>query len=116
MSISLDFFCPRLLIWAQRDVLSARFAQMLRVSSASRLQLQELVPPFELPSSGGEKVRLWDYKMRKNLVILFHHGDRCPQCRARLKLFSERYEEFLRCEVLDWLKSVQMQCLECPQV
>ena len=118
-----------------------------------------------------------------------------PQCRARLKLFSERYEEFLRCEaeiiaisaddlktngklasdldlpypllsdpdgeaiekytywradgraplpslfitdrfgtlytqhvgskitelpdleeVLDWLKSIQMQCPECPQI
>jgi len=66
---------------------------MVAQSSESKLHLQELVPPFELPSNGGEKVNLWDYKMRKNLVILFHHGGRCSLCRMRLRSFAEHYKD-----------------------
>jgi peroxiredoxin Q/BCP len=41
---------------------------------------------------------VWDYKMRKNLVILFYHGSVCSSCRERLKTFAARYEELVKLE------------------
>ena len=63
-----------------------------------RLEINGLVPPFTLPSSQGGEVKLWDYKMRKNLVILFYHGGECSSCRERLKTFAAGYEELVRLE------------------
>jgi peroxiredoxin len=63
-----------------------------------RLEINGLVPAFTLPSSQGGEVKLWDYKMRKNLVILFYHGSECSSCRERLKTFAVRYEELVKLE------------------
>lgn len=40
--------------------------------------------------------------MRKNLVILFHHGSNCSVCREKLKDFADHYREFadLETEIL----------------
>lgn len=43
-------------------------------------------------------MKLWDYKMRKNLVILFYHGDACSRCKEKLKMFAENYEELVKLE------------------
>jgi len=62
------------------------------------LQIYELVSPFTLPSSQGGEVKLWDYKMRKNLVILFYHGTECSSCWKKLKMLAENYEELVKLE------------------
>ncbi|MGC8850273.1 MAG: redoxin domain-containing protein, partial [Candidatus Bathyarchaeia archaeon] len=53
-----------------------------------KLRLQEVVPHLKLPSSKGWNVDLWDFKQRKNLVLIFHHGRMCPRCRDKLKELS----------------------------
>ena len=62
-------------------------------SLTPRLGIHELVPLFTLPSTQGGGVKLWDYKMRKNLVILFYHGSDCTPCREMLTMFAENYDE-----------------------
>lgn len=63
-----------------------------------QLRIHELVPLFMLPSSQGREVKLWDYKMRKNLIILFYHGGECSWCREELKMFAENYGELVELE------------------
>lgn len=63
-----------------------------------RLRIYEPVPLLTLPSSQGREVKLWDYKMRKSLVILFYHGGECSLCRERLKMFAENYGELVKLE------------------
>jgi len=50
--------------------------------------------PFELPASDGRTVRLWDYRLRRNLVLFFHHGAACPRCRAELVRFARHYPAY----------------------
>jgi peroxiredoxin len=49
---------------------------------------------FELPSARGGRVRLWDYRQRRNLVLFFHHGAGCPRCRAELARFARHYPAY----------------------
>lgn len=68
----------------------------------SKLELQEVVPYLNLPSTKGTNINLWDFKHRKNLVLVFHHGKTCNYCRNKLKELAKVYEElqFLEAEVL----------------
>ena len=63
-----------------------------------RLEISQLVPSFTLPSSQGGEVELWDYKMRKNLLILFYHGADCFLCIEELRILAENYEELIKLE------------------
>ena len=68
----------------------------------SKLELQEVVPYLNLLSNDGVNVNLWDFKQRKNLVLIFHHGRVCNYCRNKLKELAKAYKEiqFLEAEVL----------------
>ncbi len=63
-----------------------------------KLKLRQEIPYFSLPSSGGKEVSLWDYKQKKNLIIVFHHGSKCARCQKKLEEYAEVYE---RAEKLD---------------
>ncbi|MEM2514288.1 MAG: redoxin domain-containing protein [Candidatus Bathyarchaeia archaeon] len=67
-----------------------------------KLELQEVVPYLNLPSNNGLNVNIWDFKQRKNLVLVFHHGKACSHCRNKLKELAKEYKEiqFLEAEVL----------------
>lgn len=67
-----------------------------------KLELQEVVPHLNLPSSNSLNVNIWDFKQRKNLIIVFHHGRACNHCREKLKELANAYAEiqFLEAEVL----------------
>ncbi|MGB9853764.1 MAG: redoxin domain-containing protein [Candidatus Bathyarchaeales archaeon] len=67
-----------------------------------KLELQEVVPYLNLPSNKGTNVNLWDFKQRKNLVLIFHHGRACSYCRNKLKELAEYYKEIqtLEAEIL----------------
>jgi peroxiredoxin len=49
---------------------------------------------FELPAADGRTVRLWDYRLRRNPVLFFHHGAACPRCRAELTRFARYYPQY----------------------
>jgi peroxiredoxin len=51
----------------------------------------ELIPDFRLPAARGGSLGPWDFKQRRNLVILFHHGLGCDPCRALLRELRRRY-------------------------
>jgi peroxiredoxin len=48
------------------------------------------VHDFTLPAADGRMVRLGDYRQRANLVLFFHHGQGCGECRAYLREIAER--------------------------
>ncbi len=50
-------------------------------------------PVFDLPSGAGERVRLWDYKQRKPLVIYFVAGDESAFLQ-RLNSENQLYRDF----------------------
>jgi AhpC/TSA family len=43
------------------------------------LRTRELIPPLTLHAHDGRTVRAWDFKQKKNLVILFLHAE-CVPC------------------------------------
>lgn len=63
-----------------------------------KLKLGEVVPYLNLPSSKNGYVSIWDLKQRKNLVIVFHHGNNCMHCWAMLKELDEVYTDFQKLE------------------
>src|SRR6266568_5095575 len=49
---------------------------------------------FQLQASDGRRIQLWDYRLRRNLVLFFHHGSGCPRCRAELARFARYYPAY----------------------
>jgi peroxiredoxin len=49
---------------------------------------------FELPAADGRRIKLWDYRLRRNLLLFFHHGAACPRCRAELARFARHYPQY----------------------
>lgn len=62
----------------------------------------EQLPLFALPDTAGHTVRLWDFKQRRPVVLLFIHGSGCRACRQTLTaLAAHRADlEELRAAVL----------------
>jgi peroxiredoxin len=48
------------------------------------LKVGDVAPDFELPSTIGEKVRLSDYRGKKNVVLMFYPLDFSPVCSREL--------------------------------
>lgn len=44
-----------------------------------------MLSAFTLPDSEGRPVSLWSYRQRLNLVLFFHHGSACSDCREMLR-------------------------------
>lgn len=53
-------------------------------------QLGEPLPLFTLPDTAGHPVRLWDFKQRRPVVLLFIHGPGCGSCRQALAALAAR--------------------------
>lgn len=47
-----------------------------------------MIGPFALPDAAGRQVRFRDYRERRNLVIMFHHGVQCAACRHLLQALA----------------------------
>ena len=53
----------------------------------------ELLPPFMLPTVGGETIRRHDYRGRRHLALYFADAVDCAACRAALAALAERYSD-----------------------
>lgn len=62
---------------------------------AQGMQVGNLAPDFELASSTGEKVKLSQYRGKKNVVLFFYPKDETAGCTAEACSFRDTYEEFL---------------------
>jgi thioredoxin-dependent peroxiredoxin len=51
-------------------------------------------PEFDLPTAGGGRARLADFKGRRPLVLYFYPKDDTPGCTKEAQGFAEAYPEF----------------------
>jgi peroxiredoxin len=66
---------------------------------AEELKPGSMIPSFNLPVANRQGcLGPWDYKQRRNLVLVFFHADHCQACRGLLRELSEGYSEFQRLE------------------
>lgn len=63
-----------------------------------KLELQQVVSYFSLPSNKNGRASTWDFKQKKNLVLFFNHGVACPHCTSRLQEFAASYPRFQELE------------------
>lgn len=63
-----------------------------------KLQLQQVVPEFKLPSTAGERIGPWDFKQRRNLVLFFFHTEDCEGCADLLREFAKDYPLYIQQE------------------
>ncbi len=70
--------------------------------SSNRLEEDQVVPDFTLPSLDGRRISPSNFKQRLNLVIAYFDFDRCSACTNALRTFSNRYREYrdLEAEIL----------------
>ncbi|WP_422931257.1 peroxiredoxin [Singulisphaera sp. PoT] len=54
----------------------------------------DIAPDFELPASGGETVRLSDFRGKAEVVLFFYPKDNTPGCTAEVCSFRDSYEAF----------------------
>ena len=54
----------------------------------------EPAPDFELQATGDRKVKLSDYRHKKNIVLAFYPFDWSPVCSLQLPELQERLNEF----------------------
>lgn len=48
------------------------------------------LPTFSLEDASGRTIRLWDYKQRRPILLVFVHGADCACCRAWLCTLADR--------------------------
>jgi peroxiredoxin Q/BCP len=52
-------------------------------------------PDFELPATGGAKVKLSDFRGKKAVVVYFYPKDDTPGCTAESCSFRDAYQDFV---------------------
>lgn len=55
----------------------------------------EQAPLFDLPASGGRRVKLEDYRGKKNVVLYFYPRDFTPVCTKEACGFRDAYEDLV---------------------
>lgn len=58
---------------------------------ARKLEMEQVVPNFGLPSLDGRRVSPRDYKQQRNLVLVYLDMDRCGGCGDLLREFADNY-------------------------
>lgn len=58
------------------------------------IQVGQPAPDFELPSTIGDKVRLSDYRGKKNVVLLFYPLDFSPVCSREVPKWEQDTRKF----------------------
>lgn len=59
----------------------------------AKIQVSQPAPVFEVDSQKG-KIRLADYKDKKNVVLCFYCGDDTPGCNIQLSRMLDDYSKF----------------------
>lgn len=60
-----------------------------------KLELRSMIPVFQLMSTEGQTVSLWDFKGRKNLVLVLLPGEECSECVGFLRLVKNSYSSYV---------------------
>lgn len=62
----------------------------------SGLQIGKPAPDFEITATGGSRIRLSDFKGKKNVVLYFYPKDNTPGCTTEGQDFRDSHDEFTR--------------------
>lgn len=79
----------------------------------NKLKIGDKAPDFSLPSHLGGKVRLSDYKGRKNVLLAFYPMDWTPICTNQIPSYENELDRFesLDCQVM----AVSVDSIPCHQ-
>ncbi len=64
------------------------------IQSKSKLQIGDEAPDFALPAQDGKKIRLSDYKGKKNVMLAFYPQDFTPVCSHQLPSYNKQIDKF----------------------
>lgn len=64
-----------------------------------KLQINKPIPDIELPSTGGETIRLSDFK-GSNLILYFYPKDNTSGCTLEAKAFNASHAKFKRLDTV----------------
>ncbi|UCG03836.1 MAG: redoxin domain-containing protein [Candidatus Heimdallarchaeota archaeon] len=64
------------------------------IQGETKLKIGDIAPEFALPAQDGKKIRLSDYKGKKNVMLAFYPQDFTPVCSHQLPSYSKQVEKF----------------------
>ena len=64
------------------------------IQGKTRLKIGDIAPDFKLPAQDGKKIRLSDYKGKKNVLLAFYPQDFTPVCSHQLPSYSKQINKF----------------------
>lgn len=64
------------------------------------LQVGKPAPPFSLPDASMEMMSLQSYRGKKHVVLYFYPRDGTPACTIQSIDFSDRENEFVKCDAV----------------
>jgi len=65
------------------------------VTTHRSIKVGDRAPDFELVAASGQKVRLSDFRGKKNVVLFFYPKDETPGCTVEACAFRDAYEDFI---------------------
>jgi peroxiredoxin (alkyl hydroperoxide reductase subunit C) len=64
------------------------------IQEPTKIKIGEEAPDFALPAQDGKKIRLSDYRGKKNVMLVFYPQDFTPVCSHQLPSYSKQIEKF----------------------
>ena len=64
------------------------------IQGETKLKIGDEAPDFALPAQDGKKIRLSDYKGKKNVMLAFYPQDFTPVCSHQLPSYSKQVDVF----------------------
>ncbi|MFX0205884.1 MAG: redoxin domain-containing protein [Candidatus Hodarchaeota archaeon] len=64
------------------------------IQGESKLRVGDEAPDFALPAQDGKKIRLSDYRGKKNVMLAFYPQDFTPVCSHQLPSYSKQVNKF----------------------
>jgi peroxiredoxin (alkyl hydroperoxide reductase subunit C) len=64
------------------------------IQGDTKLKVGEEAPDFALPAQDGKKIRLSDYRGKKNVMLAFYPQDFTPVCSHQLPSYSKQVNKF----------------------
>ncbi len=72
---------------------------MATETHTAKVSVGQIVPSFRLAAANRQgQLGPWDYKQRRNLVLIFFRSAECRKCRRLLREIAAHYDEYQRME------------------
>jgi peroxiredoxin len=68
--------------------------QVEKISAQGFIEAGTPAPDFSLENFDGQKISLYDYKDKRDVLLIFVRGDWCPGCHIMLRLYERERKKF----------------------